>query len=204
MNIPVRWLVTLLLVPVLLSGCSLGGPTRPAQFYALSAETGPASTPGAEARSLIVGVGPVTLPEMFDRPQIVTRPDANRVELAEYDRWGSNLAEDVQRVLVQNLVTRLNSDTIFVWPAQRRESPTFQVTVHFFRFDGETGKQAYLAGVWELLDGVAGCRIEVHRFAVTRVPDGPGYAAYVGALSQAVAQLADEIAGRLRTAHPGC
>ncbi len=192
----------LLLGTLLLAACSLGGPSRPAHFYALSVNTaGPAE---AAAPSPMIGVGPVSLPEIYDRPQIVTRPDANRVELAEYDRWSGSLGEDLQRVLVQNLAGRLNNDNIVGWPWQRQATPVLQVAVQFFRFDGDVGKQAYLAGVWQLFNVAAGCRLEVHRFAVTRAPDGPGYAAYVGALSLALAQLSDEIAGRLAGAGPGC
>jgi hypothetical protein len=185
-----------------LTACSLGGPSKPAHFYALSAAQG--ASPGAGPPAYGVGIGPVSLPEMYDRPQIVTRPDANQVELAEYDRWSGSLGKDVTRVLMQNLISRLNDDTIVTWPWQRHEAPALQVAVRFFRFDGVPGGEVHLTGVWQLLDASEDCRLAVHRFNISRQTDGPAYADYVRALSLGLAQLSDAIAERLAVAVPGC
>lgn len=197
----------LLLLPVVVfaqSACSLGGPSQPARFYALSVHAGEPVTPASAEREQSIGVGPVSLPELFERPQIVTRPDANRVELGEFERWGGSLDEDIKRVLVQNLMSRLNTDNVLAWPWPRQEIPALQVAVRFFRFDGVPGKQAHLSGSWQLLDGNAGCRLEVHRFDITRVPSGPGYEAFVNALSLGLAQLSQDMAQRLAVTGPGC
>jgi uncharacterized lipoprotein YmbA len=187
-----------------LGACSLGGPSKAARFYALSIHPGQTSAAEPASPSQPLGIGPISLPEMFDRPQIVSRPDANRVVLAEYDRWSGALAEDVERVLVQNLVSRLNNDTVLRWPWQRQGSPALQVAVQFFRFDGEVGRRAYLSGIWQLLDVAGGCRLEVHRFDISLAPAAPGYAGYVNALSLGLARLSDEIAGRVAVSAPGC
>jgi len=194
----------LIVVVVLQTACSLGGPSQPARFYALSVHAGQPLTTDSALPGSGIGVGPVSLPELYERPQLVTRPADNRVELAEFERWGGNLAEDVKRVLVQDLIGRLGSDNILVWPWQRQQTPALQVAVQFFRFDGEPGEQARLSGLWQLFDGVEGCRLEVHRFDISRVPDEPDYAGYVDALSLALAQLSQDIAARLAVVRPGC
>jgi hypothetical protein len=199
-----RMLPVLILVALLQTACSLGGPTQPARFYALSVHTGQPLTAGTALPADGIGVGPVSLPELYERPQLVTRPADNRVELAEFERWGGNLGEDVKRVLVQDLIGRLGSENILVWPWPRQQTPALQVAVQFFRFDGEPGEQARLSGLWQLFDGVEGCRLEVHRFDISRVPDQPDYSGYVGALSLALAQLSEDIAGRLAVVRPGC
>jgi uncharacterized lipoprotein YmbA len=199
-----RMLPLLIVVVVLQSACSLGGPSQPSRFYALSVHAGQPLTTGSALPGSGIGVGPVSLPELYERPQLVTRPADNLVELAEFERWGGNLAEDVKRVLVQDLIGRLGSDNILVWPWQRQETPALQVAVQFFRFDGEPGEQARLSGLWQLFDAVEGCRLEVHRFDISRVPGEPGYTGYVGALSLALAQLSQDIAGRLAVVRPGC
>jgi len=185
------------------AACSIGGASRPAQFYALNVE-GPAAGAAVVAPAAVIGVGPVGLPELFDRPQIVTRPDANRVVLAEYDRWGGGLVEEVQRVLLQDLTSRFSGATLVAWPWEHAETPALQVAVNFFRFDGDVGKEAYLSGVWELDDVAGGCRLEAHAFDIRQATAGGGYADFVGALSLGLAQLSDTIAARVRVAHPGC
>jgi uncharacterized protein len=187
-----------------LAACSFGGPSKPVQYYTLSPQPGEVVKLKPGVQLPLTGVGPVTLPELFDRPQIVTRPDANRVDMAEYDRWGSSLAADVPRVLKQDLLSRLNDGNIVDWPWQRHELPVFQVTVQFYRFDGETGKQVYLSGIWQLLDAQGGCRLEAHRFDLTQATRGPGYAEFASALSLGLARLSQEIAEHLAVAAPGC
>lgn len=192
------------LLSLLLAGC-LGSPTRPSTFYVLSADTA-APLPGRTAPvvPLSVGLGPLQLPDLFDRPQIVTRPDANRIDLAEYDRWGGDLNKDLGRVMAQNLMGRLNTDAVLLypWPSIRRLD--FEVTVQFFRFDGELGKAAELEGVWRLLDGGERCEQASRRFRIEEPVAGSGYAGLVSAISRAVGRLSDDIAGAVAGAKTGC
>lgn len=204
-SIPRLLSVPCLAAAVLLqAACSLGGPGRPSHFYALAPRAAQSAQAPPASELPAAGIGPIGLPELYQRPQIVSRPDENRVELAEFDRWGGALREEIQQVMLQNLMARLHSPNLQPWPWQRREAPPLQVRVQFFRFDGAPGQKAYLSGIWELRDARADCRLEGHRFEISRQPDGPGYPAYVGALSEALDVLSGEIAERLALAEPGC
>lgn len=185
---------------VLLQACSLGGPSKPASFYTLTPQAG---TPVA-APARAIAVGPIDLPEIYDRPQIVTRLDDNRLELAEYDRWAGSLVEDMQRVLIQDLVGRLDSDTVFAAPWEREDAPQLQASVRVFRFDGVPGGQVHLVGTWQLLDAAQGCRLAIRRFDIAVDTGGDGYARYVDALSQGLAQLSQSIAALAADSTPGC
>lgn len=197
------WLMVILVLAQ--AGCSIGGSSRPAEFYVLNVEPGtPVSGRTAAAGPLSVGLGPVTLPDIFDRPQIVTRPEPNRLDMAEFDRWGGDLNRDLSRVLAQNLMSRLNTDSILPHPWSSRDNPDFQVAVQVFRFDGELGKVARFEGVWRLLDGARGCELATHRFSFTESPAGSGYPEFVSAMSRAVARLSQEIAEQVGQARPGC
>jgi uncharacterized lipoprotein YmbA len=187
------------------AGCSIGGASRPAEFYVLNVEPGtPVSGRTAPAGPLTVGLGPVTIPDIFDRPQIVTRPQPNQIDLAEFDRWGGDLNRDLSRVLAQNLMSRLNTDSILPHPWSSRDNPDFQVAVQVFRFDGEVGQVARFEGVWRLMDGVKGCELATHRFRFAESPAGSGYAEFVSAMSRAVAKLSQEIAEQIGKTTPGC
>lgn len=187
------------------AGCSIGGASRPAEFYVLNVEPGtPVSGRTAAAGPLTVGLGPVTMPDIFDRPQIVTRPEPNRLDMAEFDRWGGDLNRDLSRVLAQNLMSRLNTDRILLHPWASRDNLDFQVAIQVFRFDGDVGSVAKLEGVWRLLDGAKGCELAVQRFSIDESPAGSGYPEFVSAMSRAVAGLSQQIAEQIGKTTPGC
>jgi hypothetical protein len=199
------FLLPLVVLAALQTACSLGGPSRPAQFYVLSASP---ATPVAGRESadvpLSVAVGPVDLPDIFDRPQIVTRPAANRLDLAEFNRWGGDLNADLTRVLVQNLMVRLNTQNVLGYPLLRDARADFRVAMRFFRFDGELGKRVNLSGTWQLLDGESGCPLATRGFDISETPAGPTYDDFVQAISDAVAKLSQAIAVTIAAAKPGC
>lgn len=198
------YLLVLMLV-VIQAGCSLGQPTRPSQFYVLNAEPGvPVSARQASSKALSLGLGPVSIPDVFDRPQIVTRPASNQINLAEYDRWGGDLKSNLDLVLAENLMSRLDTDSVVIHPWSSRNAPDYQVVIRFFRFDGELGKVARIEGVWRLLDGKQGCELASHSFKYEEQPAGPEYRDFVSAMSRGVAQLSQEIAERIAATKTGC
>lgn len=200
-----RNFLLIVMLVLLQAGCSVGGASRPAEFYVLNAEPGtPVSGRTSATEPLSVGLGPVTMPDIFDRPQIVTRPQSNRLEMAEFNRWGGDLNRDLSRVLAQNLMSRLHTDSVLLHPWSSRDNPDFQVAIQVFRFDGELGNVARFEGVWRLLDGAKGCEIAVHRFRFDESPSGPGYPEFVSAMSRAVAKLSQEIAEQVAATEPGC
>jgi len=75
------------------AGC---GSTPKAHFYTLSAV--PAAA-GATAPSATAGygvaVGPITVPEAVDRPQIVVRLSPSQVEISELHRWAAPLKSEI-------------------------------------------------------------------------------------------------------------
>jgi len=196
------WFVLVLVV--LQVGCSIGQPSRPSEFYVLSAQpASPVAGRSDPAAPLLLGLGPLSMSDVFDRPQIVTRPDPNQVKLAEFDRWAGDLKKNLEQVLAQNLMSRLNTDSVVVFPWSSRSEPAFQIAVHFFRLDGEVGNIARIEGVWRLLEGAKGCELATHSFRIEERPVGPGYAEFVSAMSNAVARLSQVIAERVAVTEPG-
>lgn len=188
---------------VLLSAC-VGKPTRPSDFYILSVEPAAMEFEGALKPDLSLGVGPVILPELLDRPQIVTRSSANEVRLAEYHRWGGELESELARVLAQNLMGRLRIDRVRFHPWPSSQSPDLQVSVRFFRFDGAPETGAVLTGIWTILDGRRECDLQVRTFHIEESTDGPGYGGLVAAMSRGVGRLSDRIAAAVLEVRPGC
>lgn len=188
------------LTALALAGC-IGNPTRPASFYLLSVVDG---TPVTTAQPLSLGVGPVSLPDVLDRPQIVTRPDPNRIDLAEYERWGGDLNNNLGRVLAQNLMQRLATDNVMLYPWSGSSQPTLSVSIDIFRFDGVPGQSVHLQGSWRMLDARRDCQLALRRFTIEEPAQASDYQALVSAMSRGVGRLSDDIAQALAAPTGGC
>ena len=90
---------------VFLMGC---GSTPPSRFYTLSAASGTA----AGSSKLSVLVGPVAVPALVDRPQIVVDAGANQVRLDDFNRWAAPLQSAIARVVADNLVAMLGTPQV--------------------------------------------------------------------------------------------
>jgi uncharacterized lipoprotein YmbA len=66
-------------------------------LYTLSAGTGPATT----SSNISVSVGPVSIPAVVDRPQIVVATGPNQVRLEEFNRWAAPLQNSIARVVAE-------------------------------------------------------------------------------------------------------
>lgn len=197
--------VLLVALVIMQTACALGGPSKPSKFYVLSAIPGtPVPRPESADAPFSIAVGPVSLPDTVGRPQIITRVDANRIELNEFNRWGGDLGQNVVRVLTQDLMARLNTEDVSGYPWQGAEKPLYQVRVQFFHFEGELGKRARLSGVWQLLDGQHGCQLTVRRFDIEKTPRAADYGGFVQALSEGLARLSQNIAEGIAAARPSC
>ncbi|MBU1406047.1 MAG: PqiC family protein [Proteobacteria bacterium] len=133
---------------LLLAGCAR---TIPVSYYQLSAlepaRTAPVS---AEAGTVVLGIGPVRLPEYLDRPQLVTRMTPNRLHLADSHRWAEPLGENIPRVVGENLSALLGTDRILLhpWPVSR--TTDYQVMVQVLHFENESDGGARLVALWSV------------------------------------------------------
>lgn len=139
----------LIALSAILTGC---GQSERSRLYTLS-DLSESETIVSSSARLTVGVGPVTLPQYLDRPQIVVRQSANRLELAEFDRWAESLTDTVPRILTENLGALLGSDRVYRHPSSQRRRPDLTVRIALSRFEGTAAGSALLVGRWEILAG---------------------------------------------------
>ena len=178
-----------------LAGCL--GTSRPARFYTLEPLQA-RSVPGSTAADAALAVGPVELPDYVDRPQIVTRAGANELLIAEFDRWGGSLGEQVANALVATLRDCLASRQIAVvqWRSAILPGGTpHRVAVSISRFDGVPGQSVVLQARWELIaqkDGKVES-LEVKDASVTEEVDGTGYGPLVAAMQRALTRFGQQM-----------
>lgn len=178
------------------SGCAS---SRQASFYTLSPlhATGEQSGRVQTGREIVVAVGPVTVPDYLDRPQIVTRTGPTGVHLDEFERWAGSLEQDISRVLAENLSVLLSPDNVTVvrWLRETAAFPAgYRVVIDVTRFDGDPGKSVLLAARWSVRGEEPGKIVSAGESNITEPVEGQEYGALVEAMSSALATLAREIA----------
>ncbi len=192
-------IISALLAALILAGC---GTSRAAKFYLLSA-TSPveaaASQGAAQHPAAVLGIGPIMIADYLDRPQIVTRIGANELALAEFDRWGGSLQQNVATVLAENLSALLAADHIAVVPWDRSGPLAYRLAVDVTRFDATPGQSVRLRALWTL-SGPDGTSAEVTRESnVTEPATERRYAAIAEAMSRSLGSLSREQAASIRS-----
>ena len=186
------------LAAVLLAGCSglSGSKQEKTTFYSLAPAQGlsPIMTVG---KTMIVGVGPVYLPEYLNRPQIVTFTSAYELELSEFNRWGGALDSDMNRVLTQNLSRLLPAMRIVSLPVRITANPDIQVVLQVLSFERTASGEVVLVVSWGVLgeDGRKALALRETTFRVQ--PTDASYEAVVAAMSETLTGLSVEIAGEI-------
>lgn len=175
---------------------STGCGSSATRFYALSALAPGAGAAGGVARSgPALGIGPISVPERLNRPEIVTWVNDNMLHLAEFDVWAAPLQDSITRVVAENLSVLLPTDraAIFPWPS---DSPMdYEVRVEIARFDGALGRECALIARWSILRR-ADKQTKAGRSSHTE-PAGDTYTTFVAAQSRLVAALSRDIAAAL-------
>jgi len=192
------------LTTLLLTGC--GGSSQRVEFYTLNPLTdmqAKANSPATDQK-LSIGVGPVEIPEMLNRPQIVTRSGPNKLNVDEFNRWAGRLDENLAGVLAENISLLLATDQVAVYPWQTDFKPRYRVALKIRYFEGQWGKDVILEAIWSV-SSQQSQQTHIKRKSVINEPltPEPDYAALVAAHSQAIAQLSREIVKEIQNLQSG-
>ena len=133
-------IVLLFALVVLGAGCA----SKPSKFYTLS----PTAEPGEAKESFSVAVGPVSVPPMIDRPQMVVNVGPNQVGIDEFNRWASPLQSEIARVVAENLARKLGTQMVSVFPQATSTGASYRVMIDVIRFESAPGKSVNLDSLW--------------------------------------------------------
>ncbi|CAH2913068.1 MAG: hypothetical protein CPSOU_2207 [uncultured Paraburkholderia sp.] len=195
---------TLALAAIASSVFAVGCTTSPtAHFYTLSPVQVGEPTPAL--KPIAIAIGPVTVPDLVDCPQIVSTIDANRVSIDEFARWADPLKSQVGRAFAQDLTQLIRGSVVSVYP-QRASGSSYAVSVDVQSFDSPIdGGAVTLAVIWSVRPS-KGNAID-GRSVVREAVRGAGYDALVNAHSRALASVANDIAAAIlirRNVDPAC
>jgi uncharacterized lipoprotein YmbA len=196
-------IAALLALALVISGC-LGGPspTPATRFYVLnsfhSAENPNPPEPVAVLGDAGIGVGPIKLSQVLDRPQIILRTSHNEIQVADLDRWAAPLTEIITNVLVDNFSALLSTPSILKFPWKTTIPIDYQIILEITRFDGMPGGNVDLRARWGILSE-GGRKVLANKKAVLTEPiGGDTIAEMVSALSRLVGKLSHDIAVEIK------
>ena len=132
-----------------LSGCG-GAPTM--HYYQLSPAVLSAEQTVEPLPALAVGVGPITIPEMLKRQEIVTRTDDNKLRVASQHRWAGMLEKDLNAVIIDNLGRQLGTDQLLSFPWAAYFEPDYRVAIDILDLTGNSDNLVTLRAGWSIID----------------------------------------------------
>jgi len=136
-----------LMLGSLLTGCA----TPPTHFYQLEAVSTPPVTSITTAKKMLIGIGPLSIPALVDRKQIVTRGENNAIQLAEFHQWATPLQDNVLIVLSKNIAAQHSNAIVRSYPWSVYGEMDYRVIIDISRFDSQLGKSATLEASWAIM-----------------------------------------------------
>jgi uncharacterized lipoprotein YmbA len=179
---------TSLFALALLCGC---GSSPTASFYTLRG--GPDLQSSTSQATYRVVVGPLTIPDLVDRPQLVLRKAGNQVMVSEQVRWASPLRSEIPRVIASNLAQMLKDARVSAYPQSSEVNPDYVVAVDVIRFDSIVGDTAVLEALWTVRPSKPADE-KSGRVVLEEKTRGASYDELVAAHERALSTLSREIA----------
>ena len=181
------------LAALLLSGCRGSRPKT--EFYTLNSisRTQTDTKPVTAGQPVSIGIGPVTIPGVLDRPQIVTRTGPNKLQIDEFHRWAGRLDDDFARVVAENISKMLATEQVAVYPWDVSFDPQYQVTLNIMRFEGRWGKDVLLEIFWKIIDPQKQTALSVQKSVIKEPLADENYEALIALKSRMVEILSNQI-----------
>lgn len=183
-------LTALGLAVALLTGCSSSPRVT---FYTLNvAATNETSAPPINS----VAIGPITLPDLLDRPQLVVRTAANRVDILETHRWAESPKSEIPRIIAADLGILLKPVRVSAYPQNAGQEAEYRVLLDIQRFEMTAGEGVGLEALWSVRRSEGGVP-KTGRTVVSEPVSAAGYDALVAAQSRALAAVSRDLARAL-------
>jgi len=176
-----------------LAGCATTASHE--EFFTLTSPADGAAAPSAYSPAVFVG--PVSIPEGVDRPQMVLTTGPNRVDIADEYHWAEPLRDAIARAVAQGLSRELGTGRVLVSSAASGSRVDYRVAIELQRFDSSFSDGAAIDALWTV-SSADGKRTRNGRSA-QREPDASHDAAGIAAAhARALERMAGDIAQAIR------
>jgi uncharacterized lipoprotein YmbA len=194
----VRAVILSVLVLFMLSACSSSSPVR---YFSLSPIDAEFRQDPDDA--VMLGLGPIRMPEYLNRSQIVTRGANAEMQVDEFSRWSEPLTTSLMRIVSADVDNLLQGVVVVVFPYEPlvRVQVNYRLVGDVSRFEADHLGRIVLEVQWGIADTNGGLVVPVrrNRYQVQASSvDDPG--TVVVAMNDALGQFSRDIATKLEAA----
>lgn len=179
----------------LFSACLKVGTSTSTRFYLLESSSDEALQSAFENKmpDVSIGVGPVTLAQYLDRPQLVSRLSGNELRVHEFSQWAEPLKATIARVIEENLSVLTGAKHIHSFPKRRSAVIDYQISLDVRRFDADAAGSVTLQAVWHIAKPEEHQRLMERRSVIVQPSSSTDSTDVVDAMSMALTELSKEI-----------
>jgi uncharacterized lipoprotein YmbA len=145
-----------------------------------------------------IAIGPIAIPDIVDRSQLVLRAGLNRVVVLEQHRWAQPLQSEISAVIVTGLTQHLGG----AWVADARRSAgrniDYRVSIDVRRFESLPGEVATVEILW-IIHQIADGKVRTGASLAREPASGEDYDELVAAHGRALIAVSRDIAGAIRS-----
>ncbi|WP_262966682.1 PqiC family protein [Methylobacter psychrophilus] len=182
----------MLCISSLLTACAGDPVTR---FYTLESQSQrPVISSTVIAKKPLIGIGPLSLPALLDRRQIVTRTENNSVQMAEFDQWAAPLKGNIIAVLTKNVAMLQPNAIVRAYPWSVYGDVDYRVIVDISRFDTQLGKSVSLEANWAIMEEKNHTIVSNGQANIKQLLTDPSYNSVAQALSKSLSEFSQQIA----------
>lgn len=186
---------TRLSVALLVAACTA---TPSTHFYILEATSQSPAPVSDPAKQRLIGIGPVTLPTLLERKQIVTRTGNNSIHQAEFHQWAAPLKDNLVQVLTQNLAAQQPNAIIRAYPWSAFGTVNYHIIIDITRFDTTPKQSANLEATWAIMNDQTHTLISNGHSRIEHPLTDASYAAAVDALGKTLGKFSRELSVALQ------
>ena len=137
------------------------------------------------ASKIIIGIGPIEIPEYQNRPQIVTRNNGGMLTFAQFDRWGESLDAGLARLILENLTVMLPQAEFQIFPCNFAIPLDYQIIVSVVQLESQLDKEIVLRTQWTIIDAKTKNMLITKRSDIRQPINAHNYAGLAQTLSRA-------------------
>jgi len=187
--------LTRLSAALLVAACTA---TPLTHFYILEAVNPSPAPVSATAKQHLIGIGPVTLPSLLERKQIVTRTGNNSIHQAEFHQWAAPLKDNLVQVLTQNLAAQQPEAIVRAYPWSAFGTVDYHVIIDVTRFDTTPKRSANLEADWAIMNDQTHSLISSGHSRIERPLTDASYSGAVDALDKTLGEFSRELSTELQ------
>jgi len=188
----------IILFSFVFSGCLSVSDSPVPRFYTLrSTDNAGESKKFDIASKVIIGIGPIEIPEYQNRPQMVTTDKDGMLTFAQFERWGESLDSGLARLILENLTLIFPQAELQIFPCNFSIPLDYQVIVNVVQLESQLDKDIFFVAQWTIIDSKTQEMLLTKRSQIRQAINPHTYSGLALALSKVCTLLSGEIAENL-------